>query len=589
MMSFNTYEEASEGLNEEFLEIMDNVLLPILTGQSVIHIRTHEENRVFGICDTIPTRISKTFRVLHVVSEAGVESSLLSGHEDNEEVKFTRLSTAPQPGDEHQSVHIRALNSFLSSPDGGVLLIIGGDHACHQHELVRRLKAHAKNGLYVDGIPDSPKLVVLHTVSRETPESLSRVIQNYDLPLPRDGTLLSALIGVTDDMDLPEFDIETTKIWIRAMRGLTSTEAERSLEQTFTVHDRKINDESLHYLQSVKRNIIKQTGIMEFHEPETSFSDIGGLTNLVEDLILRCGEFEESAQQAGIKSPKGCLLVGLPGTGKSLIAQSVAGEWKMPMLEFNMANVLDSYVGSSEQNMKKVLAVAESMAPCVLMVDEIDKALSGLGTTGGDSGTTRRVIGSFLTWLNDRKADVYVIATANDLSEIAQAMPEMLRKGRWDDIWWVDLPDEETRKRILEIHLKKIPEERIEENVWNALSDLAKLNSGVTGAELAAAVNEANRKSFHNDELLNVGQLTDSIESIKPLAAGIRSLEDTRKWMKDFARSASPTKGAEVASSSDVYLTAFDASNQFVSSDSSSGDIRLLSELLRRLGNDGSN
>ena len=210
------------------------------------------------------------------------ESSLLSGHEDNEEVKFTRLSTAPQPGDEHQSVHIRALNSFLSSPDGGVLLIIGGDHACHQHELVRRLKAHAKNGLYDDGMPDSPKLDVLHTVSRETPESLSRVIQNYDLPLPRDGTLLSALIGVTDDMDLPEFDIETTKIWIRAMRGLTSTEAERSLEQTFTVHDRKINDESLHYLQSVKRNIIKQTGIMEFHEPETSFSDIGGLTNLVE-------------------------------------------------------------------------------------------------------------------------------------------------------------------------------------------------------------------------------------------------------------------------------------------------------------------
>ena len=162
------------------------------------------------------------------------------------------------------------------------------------------------------------------------------------------------------------------------MRGLTSTEAERSLEQTFTVHDRKINDESLHYLQSVKRNIIKQTGIMEFHEPETSFSDIGGLTNLVEDLILRCGEFEESAQQAGIKSPKGCLLVGLPGTGKSLIAQSVAGEWKMPMLEFNMANVLDSYVGSSEQNMKST-AVAESMAPCVLMVDEIDKALSGFG------------------------------------------------------------------------------------------------------------------------------------------------------------------------------------------------------------------
>ena len=255
--------------------------------------------------------------------------------------------------------------------------------------------------------------------------------------------------------------------------------------------------------------------------------------------------FEES-QQAGIKSPKGASSL-VCGTGKSLLAQSVAGEWKMPMLEFNMANVC-SYVGSSEQNMKKVLAVAESMAPCVLMVDEIDKALSGLGTTGGDSGTTT-CHWSFLTWLNDRKADVYVIATANDLSEIAQAMPEMLRKGRWDDIWWVDLPDEETRKRILEIHLKKIPEDRIEEDVWNALSDLAKLNSGVTGAELAAAVNEANRKSFHNDELLNVGHspiLSSPSNRWQQEFAALR----IRKWMKDFARSASPTKGAEVASSS---------------------------------------
>ena len=324
-MSFNTYKEASKGLNEEYLEIMDNVLLPILTGQSLVHVRTHEENRVFGICDTIPTRISDTFRVLHVVSEAGVESSLLAGIDDEDDQGFARLSTAPQPGDEHQSVHIRALNSFLSSPDGGVLLIIGGDHACHQNELIRRLKEHAKNGLYAENYPNSPKLVILHTVSRETPESLSRVIQNYDLPLPRDGTLASQ--GETaEDMDIPAFDEETLKVWIRALRGLTSTEAGRSLEQTFTVHDKKVNDDSLHYLQALKRNIIKQTGIMEFHEPETSFSDIGGLTNLVEDLILRCGEFEESAQDAGIMSPKGCLLVGLPGTGKSLIAQSVAGE-----------------------------------------------------------------------------------------------------------------------------------------------------------------------------------------------------------------------------------------------------------------------
>ena len=122
-----------------------------------------------------------------------------------------------------------------------------------------------------------------------------------------------------------------------------------------------------------------------------------------------------------------------------------------------MANVLDGLVGSSEQNIRKVLAVAESMAPCVLMVDEIDKALTGLGSSGGDSGVTRRVVGSFLTWLNDRKSQVYVIATANDLREISIAMPELLRKGRWDDIWWVDLPGQKTRRKIIEIHLRKIP------------------------------------------------------------------------------------------------------------------------------------
>jgi SpoVK/Ycf46/Vps4 family AAA+-type ATPase len=573
-MKFNTYQKASKGMKEEHLEIMDNILLPVLTGQSVIHVRTHEEDRVVGICESIHSRISEDFRVLHILSDAGVESDMLSASQDEEEeAKFTALSTQTpsSANDVHTSLHVRALNSFLSTNEGGILLILGADTACKQSELIRRLKTHANDGLYAptDEELKSPKLVVLHTISQDTPETLSRTIQNYDLPLPRDGTLSGALRGVCNDMDITEIgDDKTRKDWVLALRGLTVIEAERSLQQTFTVHDSKMNVGSLAYLQAVKRNIIKQTGIMEFHEPTTSFSDIGGLANLVEDLSLRQGEFEIQARDAGIQSPKGCLLVGLPGTGKSLIAQSVAGEWSMPMLEFNMANVLDSYVGGSEANMKKILAVAESMAPCVLMVDEIDKALSGLGSAGGDSGVTRRVIGNFLTWLNDRKADVYVIATANDLSEIAGAMPEMLRKGRWDDIWWVDLPDQKTRQQILEIHLHKIPSARIEKEVWGMVTAASELNPGITGAELAAAVNEANRISFHRGELLSAKQLTSSIEEIKPLASGIRGLEKTRKWMKDFARAASPEEAAKVSKTSDVYLAAFDASQQFKTSES---------------------
>ena len=578
-MEFNSYEDVIDGIDGENLDIYNNVLLPVLTGQSLIHIRTHEEDRLKDLCENISDEISHSFRALHILTEAGVETDILGDSDEQDTV--SNLALAEQQADQHTSLHVRALTSFLSNDEGGILLVLGADNVCRQHEFIRRLKNHANNGLFYDnGFSNEevigPKLVILHTISQETPETLSRTIQNYDLPLPRDDILSAALDAEMADRDMQTMDQEIREDWIRAMRGLTSIEAERSITQTFTVHNNNVSEESLQYLQSVKRNIIKQTGIMDFHEPSTSFHDIGGLENLVEDLVVRRGEFEVEAREAGIQSPKGCLLVGLPGTGKSLIAQSVAGEWHLPMLEFNMANVLDSFVGSSEQNIKKVLAVAESMAPCVLMVDEIDKALSGLGNSGSDSGTTRRVIGSFLTWLNDRKADVYVIATANDLREIASAMPEMLRKGRWDDIWWVDVPDIDTRKKIIEIHLKKIPKERVDDSTWNNLDSIAKLNDGITGAEIAAAVNEASRLAYHQNKTIDTNQLEESIKAIKPLAAGVKGLDQTRSWMKDFARPASAKEAPKVESTSEVYLSGLDASSQFVNTNNVLSDQQLL-------------
>jgi ATP-dependent 26S proteasome regulatory subunit len=566
-MKFKTYKEASEGLEDEHLEIFDNILLPVLTGQSLVHIRTHEESRLVGICETISSRVSDKFRVLHVLTEAGVESSILldSGADDED---FSKLNIGRANDETSANIHTRALDSFLSSNEGGILLVMGADSVCRRNDFIRRLKIHAKQGLFAENDDDetNPKLVILHTISADTPDTLSRTIQNYDLPMPRDGTLTAVVKGVCYDSNIPQLEAEIQVQWVRALRGLTSIEAGRALTQALTVHNNAFNDDSLLYLQSLKRNLIQQTGIMEFHEPSTSFQDIGGLDFIIEDLKMRRSEFELDAQDAGIKAPKGCLLVGLPGTGKSLIAQSVAGEWHLPMLEFNMANVLDGLVGASEQNIKKVLAVAESMAPCVLMVDEIDKALTGLGSGGGDSGVTRRVIGSFLTWLNDRKSHVYVIATANDLQEIATAMPEMLRKGRWDDIWWVDLPGKDTRRHIIDIHLGKIPSNRIEKSVWDAIDSFSNLNEGITGAELASAVNEANRLSFHEGKLLNIEQLEKSISSIKPLASGIRGLNMTRQWMKDFARPASSFEPAKIKSKPKYYLSGLDAARNFIPS-----------------------
>ena len=558
-LKFNKYTQACKDLDDEHMDIFQNILLPVLTGQSVIHIRTHEEPRLIGICEAIASRISADFKLLHVLTEAGVETSLLLG-EDSETENYSALNIGREQNENYSSMHIRAVDAFVQSKEGGILLILGADRASRQSDFVRKLKIHAKNGLRGEDPTDEyvPKLILLHTITADTPDSLSRSIQNYDLPMPRDGTLASVVYGVCNDLEISHPEDEIMVQWVRALRGLTSVEAERALAQSMTVHEGSFNDESLNYLQSLKRNLIQQTGIMDFHEPSTSFSDIGGLDLLIDDLKMRRTEFEHEASEAGINPPKGCLLAGLPGTGKSLIAQSVAGEWQLPMLEFNMANVLDGLVGSSEQNIRKVLAVAESMAPCVLMVDEIDKALTGLGSSGGDSGVTRRVVGSFLTWLNDRKSQVYVIATANDLREISIAMPELLRKGRWDDIWWVDLPGQKTRRKIIEIHLRKIPPSRIEEAVWSCIDDLSELNSGITGAEIAAAVNEANRISYHASKTLDIKQLTDSIKSIKPLASGINGLELTRGWMKDFARPASSAQAAKIESSSKYYLSGLD-------------------------------
>ena len=553
-MAWKTYKQMMHKKRDlEVVQTYENIVIPLMCGSKVIHIRTDEEGRLDGICRSLIS-FNDELVVLHVHSDAETVSIPLTENEEeddddgDEEVYF---SVGPRDSNDvsSRSPHYQILEQFETSEVGGVLLFVDADKTLERDfQFVRLLKSFAMNNNQNEQDDDAsrpPKCVFIHTVEADTPNSLSREIQFYDLPLPKDYTLRQS---IDEACRQPEINCkmpkeEVLQNWVRALRGLTTSEATRACKQALLVHNNQFSQDALSYLRQIKRDYIEQTGIMEFTEPTTTFSDIGGLDVLIKDLTLRRLEFEESAKEAGIQSPKGSLLVGLPGTGKSLIAQSIAGEWSLPLLEFNMANILGSYVGQSEKRMREVLSVAESLAPCVLMVDEIDKALSGLGSSSGDSGVTRRIIGTFLTWLNDRKSDVYVIATANDLTEISNAMPEMLRKGRWDDIWWVELPGESSREQIIKIHLSRIPSERLGNEVLEKVSELAKLNSGCTGAELAAAVNEANRKAFHDGKRqVSVSDLGDCINEIHPLSSGIPNLSNARAWMKENARLASTEK-----------------------------------------------
>src|SRR5690606_20433593 len=250
-----------------------------------------------------------------------------------------------------------------------------------------------------------------------------------------------------------------------------------------------------------KQQIIRKSGLLEYYPATESFDSVGGLAALKDWLNKRSVAFGEEAREFGLPAPKGILMLGVQGCGKSLCAKAVSSLWQLPLLRFDMGRMFGSLVGSSEENVRKSIAVAESVAPAILWVDEIDKAFAGSQGSGStDGGTTARVFGTFLTWLSEKTAPVFVVATANDISQLP---PELMRKGRLDEIFFVDLPTEEEREEIFRIHLSR--RKREPENF-----DLAELVAGskeFSGAEIEQAIISALYDAFYAREELKTEHL----------------------------------------------------------------------------------
>ena len=254
------------------------------------------------------------------------------------------------------------------------------------------------------------------------------------------------------------------------------------------------------------------------------------MDNLKEWLIKRGRGFDRGAEDFGLTSPKGILLLGVPGTGKSLTAKAIGNLWKFPLLRLDMGKIFGGFVGESESNIRQALHIAQAIAPSILWIDEIEKGLSGASSSGRtDGGTSARVLGTFLTWMQEKTQPVFVVATANDISQLP---PELLRKGRVDEIFFVDLPTEKEREEILKIHLKK--KRRKPEKF--ALSQIAQACQGFSGAEIEEVIKEALFQAYDESVEITDTHILQAIEKTYPLSKTMgNTIKNLRQWAKSRA------------------------------------------------------
>ena len=273
----------------------------------------------------------------------------------------------------------------------------------------------------------------------------------------------------------------------------------------------EIDKSSPNLILQEKKQIIQQTQLLEYCLNDKSLSDLGGLDNFKDWLELRSEAFSQDAIQYGLPYPKGLLLVGVQGTGKSVAAKIIANEWQLPLLRLDFGRLFASLIGQSEQRVRKMIEIAEALSPCILWVDEIDKAFAG-AQSSGDSGTTSRVLATFITWLSEKTTPVFVVATANNIDMIP---PEILRKGRFDEMFFLNLPTREEREAIFEVHLKKFRPDSIQNFQLPLLGQLSKEFSG---AEIEQVVIEAMRLGFNENREFNNEDILISIQKLVPLA-----------------------------------------------------------------------
>ena len=374
------------------------------------------------------------------------------------------------------------------------------------------------NGVYATVFLISPVLVL--------PREIEKMITVFDIPFP-DSDGVSEIISDYEKSFNIQIDDEVRNELVISFKGLTEFEIRQILNYAYQ-QSGMFDKEGIKLVLKEKEQIIKKSGIIEIFTTNADINDIGGLENLKNYLSNKAQIFKRpgEAKKFGIDMPKGILIVGMPGCGKSLTAKATASIFNVPLLRLDIGKLMGKYVGESEHNLSAAIKTAEAVSPCVLWIDELEKAFAGVGGSGGGSDITTRLFGQFLTWLQEKESSVYVVATANNISSVP---PEFFRKGRFDELFLVELPDEEERRRIFQIHLAK--RGKLSQHV--DVIKLLKLTNGYSGADIESVVKEAVESAFCES---NEADRIVTTEKILEIIKHTKSISDTLKEKIDNLR-----------------------------------------------------
>jgi SpoVK/Ycf46/Vps4 family AAA+-type ATPase len=414
-------------------------------------------------------------------------------------------------------------------------------------EVLKHIRAVSKPGIYVllDFHPflenplhirllkdiciryrEIPRQIVLISHTVKLPDELESFSARFEMALPSEDERRKIIQGVADEWarehpgSRVQADSKAYELLVRNLAGLTYSDTTQLARNAIYV-DGAITKSDLPGVMQAKYELLNRGGALQFEYETARFSDVGGLTRLKQWLTQRRAAFRGDASAAHLDSPKGILLLGIQGCGKSLAAKATAGIFGVPLLRLDFGAIYDKYHGETERKLRESLSTADVMSPCVLWIDEIEKGIAG---RGGETGTTQRVLGTFLTWLAEKKSHVFVVATANDITALP---PELVRKGRFDEIFFVDLPDKNIRASIVAIHLTTREQELRDFDV----DVLATATRGFSGAEIEQAVVAAFYAAHSKKEALATQHILDEIDQTRPLSVVMHEqIEALRQW-----------------------------------------------------------
>lgn len=413
------------------------------------------------------------------------------------------------------------LNSIDYGYDEETFIVLKDIHNdLNNPKIIALLKRIAEDNLYRDNYNTTIFIVASKLV---IPIELENHITVFDIPLPTNKEIINIIYDFKESLGI-NIDEDVLNDIALSLKGLNEFQIKQILNLAYQ-DGGYIGEKDKYLILQEKEQFIKKSGMLEMVNFKESIDDIGGLENLKSWLYRKAKVFSslDKAIKFGVDIPKGIMIVGMPGCGKSLTAKATARLFEMPLVRLDIGRLLGKYVGESEENMRNALKLSESISPCVLWIDEIEKAFSGVGSDGGSDVTTR-LFGQFLTWMQEKENSVFIVATANDISRIP---PEFLRKGRFDELFFVDLPNDEERRKIMEIHIKK-------RNKWNRDIDvipLIKKTEGFNGADLEAVVKDTIENAFINgDEKITTEDLIEVIKETKSIS---NTLKDKINQIKE--------------------------------------------------------